>query len=71
MTEHEMKTKKKNPCRACSYATLHSPARSHVNRRVCLLVDAACAARAGAAQMTLGDWHEVELEVKRKLQNEC
>ena len=32
-----------------------------------LLVDAACAARLGAAQMTLDDWRDVEQEVKGRL----
>lgn len=66
-----MKTKREDPCRVCSHATIQPPARSKVNRRICLLVSAACAARAGAAQMTLNDWREVEIEVKRRLQNAC
>jgi hypothetical protein len=32
-----------------------------------LLVDAACAARLGAAQMSLDDWRDVEQEVKQRL----
>ena len=35
-----------------------------------LLVHAACAARLGAAHMTLSDWRDVEQEVKQKLENE-
>ena len=36
-----------------------------------MLINAACAARAGAAQMTLNDWIEVEQEVNRRLKYEC
>jgi hypothetical protein len=36
-------------------------------RQIRLLVNAACAARAGSGQMTLNDWRDVEQEVKRRL----
>jgi hypothetical protein len=38
--------------------------------RVRRLINAACAAHAGSAQMTLNDWQEVELEVKERIENE-
>jgi hypothetical protein len=34
------------------------------------LLEAACAARLGAAQMNLGDWRDVEQELKQKLENQ-
>lgn len=34
------------------------------------MINAASAARAGTAQMTLNDWRELELEVNERLQNE-
>ena len=40
-------------------------------RRIRLLIDAACAARASSGQMTLNDWRDVEQEVKRRLNYEC
>jgi hypothetical protein len=40
-------------------------------QRIRLLINAACAARAGIAQMTLDDWRDVEQEVKRRLNYEC
>ena len=38
--------------------------------RTRLLISAACAARAGAAQMTLSDWRDVEREVQWRLKHE-
>ncbi len=34
------------------------------------LLEAACAARLGAAQMNLGDWRDVEQALKQKLENQ-
>ena len=62
-----MKTRKKSPCRYCSPAALQRSAGPPPIQRIRLLIDAACAARAGSAQMTLNDWRDVEQEVKRSL----
>lgn len=45
----------------------HSAAQSLLADEIRLLVDAACAARLGAAQMSLDDWRDVEQEVKQRL----
>ena len=45
----------------------HSAAQSLLADEIRLLVQAACAARLGAAQMTLDDWRDVEQEVKGRL----
>lgn len=37
--------------------------------RIRILVKTACAARGGAARMTLSDWMEVEQEVERTIQH--
>ena len=50
--EDEMKTRKKSPCRHCSPAALQRSAGPPPIQRIRLLIDAACAARAGSAQMT-------------------
>jgi hypothetical protein len=72
LTHHPrpLSAKKNSPCRLSGPATSQPDARSQLARRIQLLVNAACAARAGAAQMTLSDWRDVEQEVKRKLENE-
>jgi hypothetical protein len=65
-----MKTRKKNPCRHCSPAALQRSAGPTPIQRIRLLINAACAARAGAGQMTLNDWRDVEQELERRLANE-
>ena len=45
----------------------HSAAQALLADEIRLLVDAACAARLGAAQMSLDDWRDVEQEVKQRL----
>jgi hypothetical protein len=35
-----------------------------------LLVHAACAAHGGPGRMSLADWHDVEQQIKRRLENE-
>ncbi len=45
----------------------HTAAQSLLADEIRLLVQAACAARLGAAQMTLNDWRGVEQEVKGRL----
>ncbi len=44
-----------------------SAAQSILADEIRLLVHAACAARLGAAQMSLDDWRDVEQEVKQRL----
>ena len=66
-----MNTRKNSPCRHCSPAGRQRTAGPPPIQRIRLLIDAACAARAGSGQMTLNDWREVEHEVKRRLNNEC
>lgn len=62
-----MKTRKKNPCHDGSPAALQRSAGPAPIQRIRLLINAACAARAGARQMTLNDWRDVEQEIERKL----
>jgi hypothetical protein len=66
-----MNTKTINRFGHCNRGILQPSAEPEITQRVRLLVSAACVARAGAAQMTLSDWREVEQEVKRRLQYEC
>lgn len=44
--------------------------RPRINWKIQSLINAAYAARAGAAHMTLDDWRDVEQELKRKIANE-
>jgi hypothetical protein len=44
-------------------------AKQELNQRICLIVNAACAARGGSAGMTLSDWREVEADLTQKLAN--
>ena len=46
-----------------------TPQFPHLSHRILSLVNVACAARAGAAQMTLSDWRAVEQEVRQRLDN--
>ena len=65
-----MKTIKKNQICHNGRAVCRRTRRIQFQNRIRMLVNAACAARAGAAVMTLNDWREVEQDVKRKLQYE-
>ena len=62
-----MKTSKKSPCHQRGPSATQRPAESPPIWRIRLLINAAYAARAGSAQMTLNDWREVEQEIKRRL----
>jgi hypothetical protein len=61
----------KKPCRHYGPAALQRSAGATPIQRIRLLIDAACAARAGAGQMTLNDWRDAEQEIERRLANEC
>ena len=65
-----MKTIKKNQCRHGDHTASVRSRGAQFEDRIRSLINAACAARAGAAQMTLSDWREVELAVKEGLQDE-
>lgn len=67
-----MKTRTTNHCQDhhSDHAVKARCSRPKFEDRVRLLINAASAARAGTAQMTLNDWRELELEVKERLQNE-
>lgn len=60
--------KKDRSCCHGNPSASHPDAESQFTQRIRLLVHAACAARAGAAQMTLSDWRDVEQEVKQRLE---
>ncbi len=68
-TARKMKTTTKLKCR--NHAPTAQSPRAQPSHRILSLVNAACAARAGAAQMTLEDWRTLERELQRKLQFEC
>jgi hypothetical protein len=59
-----------SPCRHRHPALPQPNVELQLVRQIRLLVNAACAARVSAAQMTLCDWRDVEQEVKRRLENE-
>ena len=67
-----MKTRRihRSQCHHCDHAAKARCSGLQSADRVRLLINAASAARAGTAQMTLNDWREVELEVTESLQNE-
>jgi hypothetical protein len=67
-----MKTINKPRCQGhrCDPAAKARCFRPQFEDRIRLLINAASAARAGTAQMTLNDWRELELEVNERLQNE-
>ena len=65
-----MKTSKKSPCRHRSPAAMQRSAGPPLIQRICLLIDAAWAARASSGQMTLNDWREVEQGVERRFNHE-
>lgn len=57
-------------CRHCHLAISLPNSESQCAGRIRRFINVACAARAGAAQMTLTDWRDLEREVERRLQNE-
>ena len=67
-----MKTRRihRSQCHHCDHAAKARCSGPQSEDRVRLLINAASAARAGTAQMTLNDWREVEVEVKERLPNE-
>lgn len=65
-----MKITERNPCGTAKPATRVRPIRARGENCIRRLIEAASAARAGAAQMTLGDWRDLEMEVQRRLQHE-
>lgn len=58
--------RKNNPCHRCSPAALQRSAGPPRIRRIRLLIDAACAARAGSGQMPqmAGEKHDQQLRLK-------
>ena len=44
-------------------------AKQEFNQQICLIVNAACAARGGIARMTLSDWCAVEAELTQEFAN--
>jgi hypothetical protein len=68
--QRPLSQRRNSPCREGHAAISPPNAESQLAWRTCLLVNAACAARASAAQMTLSDWRDVEREVKRRFKNE-
>ena len=67
-----MKTRRiyRSQCHHCDHAAKAQSSEPQSEEGVRLLINAASAARAGTAQMTLNDWREVEPEVNERLQNE-
>jgi hypothetical protein len=64
--------RRNSPCRHHGNPAISQPnAESQLAHRIRLLVNAASAARASAAQMTLGDWRDVEREVKQRLEDDA
>lgn len=56
--------------RSSESISAHSLFRPRINGGIRFLINAAYAARAGAASMTLDDWRDVEQELKRRIANE-
>jgi len=50
--------------------TLYAPVLPQFAERLCGLVNAKYAAHGGAQNMKLDDWRDLELELKRRLENE-
>jgi hypothetical protein len=65
-----MKRIKQTQCRYGHPAARTRCSGPQIEDRLGSLIKAACDARAGAAQMTLNEWCELELELKERLQNE-
>lgn len=51
-------------------STLHVPVLPQLPEKILRLMDAAYAARGGAERMSLGQWHDVEEELKSRLEDE-
>ena len=64
-----MKTPKINP-NLTNALTLFAAVLPRLPERLCELVQAAYAAHGGAENMSLNDWRDLELELKRRLENE-
>jgi hypothetical protein len=73
MTPHikfeALKTSRINP-QPTNALMLHAPVLPQLPERLRRLVNAAYAAYGGAENMTLNDWRDLEMELKRKLENE-
>jgi hypothetical protein len=68
--QRPLSQRRNGPCRHGNPAISQPTAESQLTQRIRLLVNAACAARVGAAQMSLSDCRDVEREVKQRLENE-
>jgi hypothetical protein len=64
-----MKTRRINP-QPTSALRLHTPVLPQLPERLRRFVNAASVAHGGAESMTLSDWRDLELELKRRLENE-
>ena len=64
-----VKTPRINP-QPTNALTLHAPVLPQLPERLRGLVNAAYAAYGGAENMKLDDWRDLELELKRRLENE-
>jgi len=65
-----MKTRKKNRSHYGGHTARARTCEPQFTDQIRRLIHIACAARAGAAHMTLSDWREVEQEVKQRVQYE-
>jgi len=50
-------------------STLHAPVLPRLPEKILRLMDAAFAARGGAERMSLSQWHDVEEELKSRLED--
>ena len=64
-----MKTPRLNP-QPTNALLLHAPVLRQLPERLRGLVSAAYAGHGGAENMKLNDWRDLELELKRRLENE-
>ena len=64
-----MKTHSINP-QLIGALRLHTPVLPQLAERLRRFVNAASAAHGGVESMTLSDWRDLELELKRRLENE-
>ncbi len=51
-------------------STLHTPVLPRLPEKFLRLMDAAYAAHGGAERMSLGEWHDVEEELKHRIEHE-
>lgn len=68
-TTERLKTPRVHP-QPTNALTLHAPVSPQLPERLRGLVNAAYAAHGGAEHMKLNDWRDLELELKRRLENE-